>query len=75
MAVHYLEIVSNDVDTLTALYQRVHGLSFGPPDPISGRPVWRLERTELWWASGSHWRRMSSRSCEPISRSKTSNKQ
>jgi predicted enzyme related to lactoylglutathione lyase len=32
MAVHYLEIVSNDVDTLTALYERMHGLSFGPPD-------------------------------------------
>ena len=24
MAVHYLEIVSNDVDTLTALYERMH---------------------------------------------------
>ena len=33
MAVHYLEIVSDDVDTLTALYQRLHGLSFGDPDP------------------------------------------
>lgn len=32
MAVHYLEIVSNDVDALVDLYQRVHGLSFGPPD-------------------------------------------
>lgn len=37
MAVHYLEIVSNDVDTLTGLYQRVHGLSFGPPDPDLGQ--------------------------------------
>lgn len=36
MAVHYLEIVSNDVDTLTRLYQRMHGLSFGPPDPDLG---------------------------------------
>ncbi len=36
MAVHYLEIVSNDVDTLTALYERMHGLSFGPPDPDLG---------------------------------------
>ena len=36
MAVHYLEIVSNDVDTLTALYQRMHGVSFGPPDPDLG---------------------------------------
>jgi hypothetical protein len=31
MRAHYLEIVS-DVDTLTALYQGMHGLSFGPPD-------------------------------------------
>jgi predicted enzyme related to lactoylglutathione lyase len=37
MAVHYLEIVSNDVDTLTALYQRMHGLAFGPPDPDLGQ--------------------------------------
>jgi predicted enzyme related to lactoylglutathione lyase len=36
MAVHYLEIVSNDVDTLTGLYQRIHGLSFGPPDADLG---------------------------------------
>jgi predicted enzyme related to lactoylglutathione lyase len=37
MVVHYVEIVSNDVDTLTGLYQRIHGLSFGPPDPDLGQ--------------------------------------
>lgn len=37
MAVHYLEIVSNDAGTLTELYQRLHGLSFGPPDPDLGQ--------------------------------------
>ena len=37
MAVHYLEIVSNDLDTLTALYQRMHGLSFGPQDADLGQ--------------------------------------
>jgi predicted enzyme related to lactoylglutathione lyase len=37
MAIHYLEIVSNEVDTLTALYERVHGLSFGQPDPDLGQ--------------------------------------
>jgi predicted enzyme related to lactoylglutathione lyase len=37
VVVHYLEIVSNDADTLTALYQRLHGLSFGPPDPDLGQ--------------------------------------
>jgi predicted enzyme related to lactoylglutathione lyase len=37
LTVHYLEIVSNDVDTLAALYQRVHGLSFGPPDADLGQ--------------------------------------
>src|SRR5688572_3557006 len=36
MSVHYLEIVSNDVDRLTALY-RMHGLAFGPPDPDLGQ--------------------------------------
>jgi predicted enzyme related to lactoylglutathione lyase len=37
MAIHYLEIVSNDVDALTALYQRMHGLSFGTPDSDLGQ--------------------------------------
>jgi predicted enzyme related to lactoylglutathione lyase len=37
MAVHYLEIVSNDADILTGLYERMHGLSFGPPDPDLGQ--------------------------------------
>lgn len=37
MAVHYLEIVSNDVDILIGLYQRVYGLSFGPPDADLGQ--------------------------------------
>lgn len=37
MAAYYLEIVSNDVDALTALYQSMHGLSFGPPDPDLGQ--------------------------------------
>lgn len=37
MAVHCQEIVSDDVDTLTGLYQRLHGLSFGPPDPDLGQ--------------------------------------
>ena len=37
MAVRYLEIVSNDVDALIGLYQRIHGLSFGPPDADLGQ--------------------------------------
>ena len=37
MAVHYVEIVSNDADALTGLYQGMHGLSFGPPDPDLGQ--------------------------------------
>jgi uncharacterized protein len=37
MAVEYLEIVTNDVDTLAGLYQRMLGLSFGPPDPDLGQ--------------------------------------
>jgi predicted enzyme related to lactoylglutathione lyase len=37
MAVHYLEIVSHDVDALAGLYERMHGLSFGPPDPNLGQ--------------------------------------
>src|SRR5688572_13393214 len=37
MSVQYLEIVSNDVDALVALYQRMHHLSFGPPDADLGQ--------------------------------------
>jgi hypothetical protein len=37
MGVHYLEIVTHDVDGLVGLYQRIHGLSFGPPDPDLGQ--------------------------------------
>jgi predicted enzyme related to lactoylglutathione lyase len=34
---HLVEIVSNDVGALTELYQDLHGLSFGPPDPDLGQ--------------------------------------
>jgi len=37
VAIHYLEIVSNDADQLTALYEGMHNLSFGPPDPDLGQ--------------------------------------
>ena len=37
MAIHYLEIVSSDVDGLVGLYQRMHGLSFGSPAPDLGQ--------------------------------------
>lgn len=37
MAVHYLEIVTDDVDALVSLYQDLHSLSFGPPDPDLGQ--------------------------------------
>lgn len=36
MTVHYLEIVSNDADSLIGLHERMHDLSFGPPDPDLG---------------------------------------
>jgi predicted enzyme related to lactoylglutathione lyase len=37
MNVHYLEIVTNDADAMVRLYQRAHGLTFGPPDPDLGQ--------------------------------------
>ena len=37
MNIHYLEIVTNDVDALCAAYERVHSLSFGPEDPDLGQ--------------------------------------
>ena len=36
MTIHYLEIVSDEVDALVGLYQRVHGLAFGGPDADLG---------------------------------------
>lgn len=36
MGIHYLEIVTRDVDSACALYQELHGLSFGPPDQDLG---------------------------------------
>ena len=49
MAVHYVEIVSDDADLLTGLYQRMHGLSFGPPDPDLGqaRVATRADGTQV----------------------------
>jgi predicted enzyme related to lactoylglutathione lyase len=37
MRVHYLEIVTDDVDGLVALHQRLHGLTFGRPDADLGQ--------------------------------------
>jgi predicted enzyme related to lactoylglutathione lyase len=37
MALHYLEIVSGDADALVELYERVHGVTFGAPDPDLGQ--------------------------------------
>lgn len=37
MIIHYLEIVTRNVDAAAGLYQRLHGLSFGPPDPDLGQ--------------------------------------
>lgn len=37
VAVHYVEIVSDDADALTSLYQGMLGLSFGPPDAELGQ--------------------------------------
>jgi predicted enzyme related to lactoylglutathione lyase len=36
MSVHYLEIVSNDAGAMTALYEAVHGVTFGAPDADLG---------------------------------------
>jgi len=36
MKVHYLEIVSSDVDAVCAAYEAAHGIKFGPSDPLLG---------------------------------------
>jgi len=37
MNIHYLEIVTNDVDALCTAYERVHALTFGSEDPDLGQ--------------------------------------
>jgi len=37
LTIHYVEIVSDDVDSLTSLYQRTYDLSFGPPEADMGQ--------------------------------------
>ena len=36
MKVHYLEIVTSNVDKVCAAYEAAHGITFGPPDPLLG---------------------------------------
>ena len=35
--IHYLELVTNDVDALCTAYEKVHGLDFGSEDPDLGQ--------------------------------------
>ena len=39
MQVHYLEIVTPDVDATCAAYEKLHGVSFGDPDPVLGNAL------------------------------------
>lgn len=36
MRLHYLEIVTTEVEATCETYEAHHGLSFGPPDPMLG---------------------------------------
>lgn len=36
MQIHYLEIVTPNVDAVCATYSRIHGVEFGDPDPALG---------------------------------------
>lgn len=49
MSIHYLEIVTNDVDAHIELYRHLYGLSFGPPDPDLGqaRVATRADGTQV----------------------------
>lgn len=44
MKIHYLEIVTPDVDASVALYSKIHGVSFGVADENLGEhalPNWQ----------------------------------
>lgn len=36
MKIHYLEIVTPDVETACRVYAQIHDVTFGPPDPNLG---------------------------------------
>ena len=36
MNIHYLEIVTDDIETTCAVYKKIYGVSFGDPDPMLG---------------------------------------
>lgn len=36
MRIHYLEIVTPDVDAICVAYEKLHGVRFGPPEPGLG---------------------------------------
>lgn len=36
MNIHYLEIVTTDVEGVCSTYEAVHGVAFGAPDPLFG---------------------------------------
>jgi predicted enzyme related to lactoylglutathione lyase len=36
-SIHYVEMVSADVEALTGVYQRLYGVSFSAPDPDLGQ--------------------------------------
>jgi len=36
MKIHYLEIVTSDVDAVCAAYEEAHGIKFGSADPLLG---------------------------------------
>lgn len=37
MTVHYLEMVTDDVDAMASVYASIYGVSFGSPDPDLGQ--------------------------------------
>ena len=37
MSVHYLEIVTGDIDAVRQTYERIHGLTFAPAEPALGQ--------------------------------------
>jgi uncharacterized protein len=36
MKIHYLEIVTSNVNAVCRAYETAHGIKFGPPDPVLG---------------------------------------
>lgn len=65
MQIHYLEIVTREVDAVCDAYAAANGTPFGDPDARLGNARTARCRAAGWWGCGHPCRRQRSRWCGP----------